>query len=50
MKYFIKNNYGHTVEISKDKFYSLKRRKNAKIDVWYNNGIKVAKSISFKNF
>ena len=47
MKYYIKNPYGFTEEISRDKFYSLKRRKNARISVRINGGLKTGYNIWF---
>ena len=48
MKYYQENIYGHKTEISKSKFYSLARRKDAHITIHTNNGIKVAKSVKIK--
>lgn len=39
MKYYIKNSYGFLKEISKDKYYSLRRRKNIHEGIGTQNGI-----------
>lgn len=43
MKYYIKNSFGFLTEISKEKFYSLRRRKSVREIVSYNNDVRVAR-------
>jgi hypothetical protein len=48
MKYYQEDIYGRKHEISKSKYYSLARRKDAHITIHTNNGLKVARSVKIK--
>lgn len=47
MKYYIKNDYGFRKEVSKERFYSLRRRKNSHESICYQNGVRSSRTISF---
>lgn len=49
MKYYKEDIYGRKSEISKSQYYALARRKDAKITIHTNNGIKVARSVRINN-
>lgn len=48
MKYYQEDAYGRKQEISRSKFYSIARRKDAKVTFHTNNGRTVAKSVRIR--
>ena len=47
MKYYIKNTYGFRREISKEEYYSKRRRKDAHESICYQNGYRSSRTLSF---
>lgn len=47
MKYYIQNQYGFRLEISKQEFYSKRRRKNAHESICTTNGYISSRTLKF---
>lgn len=47
MKYYLQNDYGFRKEISKESYYSLRRRKNAHETICYQNGHRSSRILKF---
>jgi len=47
MKYYIQNQYGFRHAVSKDEYYSKRRRKNAHEVICYQNGYRSSRTLRF---
>lgn len=48
MKYYMSNEGGYPTEISQRSYYNLMRRKGARVKIWIQNDVKVAREVILK--